>query len=390
LAVAQARVARRAVKPRAPRGEPERDWVSGREGVSVHGVYFELGELRLRYGVMPAEYGREVFFAEIPDMDYVVRLAESLGLTRARSYGSLWVYSTSDREVLERAIGEVASALGRYRGEKTLYVLYIRDQLGSGISRVFNGRRVEGYEWLEEVDVVEWNYSSPGLKVVAFASEYHPAFLAGRHAFADYVELPYAPEAVDHVKSVLSKYAGLKTKRPEEADKWWGEIRSELLAFKARLQPATPTAVGESGEAVRVKIVISRLPFEQAGLRRKLNEALHRHGYRVFDIWVLRSDADTARLEKTISEIHRELEKKGYKGSYVLLVDAYFPRHILAEGLREYIKERREVYKKALQRELTETDPHKKRIATRDRQELEREIKQLEEELKRLTQQQVQ
>jgi hypothetical protein len=134
--------------------------------------------------------------------------------------------------------------------------------------------------------------------------------------------------------------------------------------------------------------VISRLPFEQAGLRRKLNEALHRHGYRVFDIWIIRSGADTARLEKVISDIHRELEKSGYKGSYVLLVDAYLPRHILAEGLREYIKERREAYKKALQRELTETDPHKKRIAIRDRQELEHEIKQLEEELKHLTQQQ--
>ena len=388
--VAQARVAKRAVRPRAPRGEPERDWVSKREGVIVHGVYYELDGLKLRYGVMPYEYGRDFFFMEIPDMDYVVKLVKSLGLINMLGQGPIWVYAVGKREIFERAISEVVSALERYRGEKTLYVLYIRDEIGAGSSEVFGGSRVEGYEWLEEVDVVTWNDFSPALKVVAFASEYHPAFLAGRYAFTDYVELPYTPEVADYVKRLLSKYVGLKTKKPEEADKWWSEIRSELLAFKARLQPAISTAVGEPGEAVRVKIAISRLPFEQTGLRRKLNEALHMHGYRVFDIWVLRSDADTARLEKTISEIHRELEKKGYKGSYVLLVDAYFPRHILAEGLREYIKERREAYKKALQRELTETDPHKKRIAIRNRQELEREIKQLEEELKRLTQQQVQ
>jgi uncharacterized coiled-coil protein SlyX len=167
---------------------------------------------------------------------------------------------------------------------------------------------------------------------------------------------------------------------------------------------------------IRVKIVISILPSEYShskmvqerigisiseqrilrgkitsklrSLRSKLNDILHAEAYRVYDLWILKHNADISRIEKFINEVHGEISKlhPKIKRPIVTVVDAYVPRDVLLNGLRQYIEERKNVLEKCKNQLKTTTETRKKRRLYRSLRELQREIESLEEELKYLTQ----
>jgi len=90
---------------------------------------------------------------------------------------------------------------------------------------------------------------------------------------------------------------------------------------------------------------------------------------------------------KLIDDLHGELESLGFTGKYIWLLDTWLPREYIVEGLREYLEERRELYKKLLkeEQEAKTLTTRRKREIERDKAKLEKEIKKLERELHYLT-----
>jgi hypothetical protein len=110
--------------------------------------------------------------------------------------------------------------------------------------------------------------------------------------------------------------------------------------------------------------------------------------YRVYDLWILKHNADISKVEKFINEVHREILKLGpkIKRPIITVVDAFIPRDVLLDGLRQYIEERKNVLEEYKNTLNMTTETKKKRRLYKALRELQREIKSLEEELKYLTQ----
>jgi hypothetical protein len=136
------------------------------------------------------------------------------------------------------------------------------------------------------------------------------------------------------------------------------------------------------------RILRGKITSKLRSLRSKLNDILHVEAYRVYDLWILKHNADISKIEKFINEVHREISKLYHKikRPIITVVDVYIPRDVLLNGLRQYIEERKNVLEECKNKLKMTTETRKKRRLYRSLRELQREIESLEEELKYLTQ----
>jgi|GEM_PF-5195743 DNA repair exonuclease SbcCD ATPase subunit len=208
------------------------------------------------------------------------------------------------------------------------------------------------------------------------------------------------------ISTLITQIAGNLTK---DIDK----LKADLEVLIKALNNTKNFCENIPSSFIRVKVVISILPSEYShgkmiqervgisiseqrilrgkfasklrSLRKKLNEILHMEAYRVYDLWILKHNADLSKIEEFINEAHKEISKlyPRIKRPIVTVVDAYVPRDVLLNGLRQYIEERKNVLEECKNKLKT---TRKKRGLYRSLQELQREIESLEEELKYLTQ----
>ena len=384
---------------RRPR-RPEKRGDVGERGVSSGGlsVYAEVGGVVLHVSDN---------LVEAPFASYVHSYARSLGLIGALDRDRGVVKYSGSRGVVEEVKRRVLDLLDMY-GEEKLYVLYINANLvDCYVDFTDKYASIRTSPLFTGVSLARWYSGSPRepvfVGVVAVVSGFDPELISDN--VVDYVELPNTPEAVGEVEKLMAQFNKLS---PNEDDwrRWWRIIKESLLDLRSRVKP--PTAVVEKPPAITpppglipVKTVISRMPTEYIRevrdkpevvsklrtIRKKFYDQLHDYAYKAYEHWVLFHDAYSDAVLKLIDDLHGELESLGFTGKYIWLLDTWLPREYIVEGLREYLEERRELYKKLLkeEQEAKTLTTRRKREIERDKAKLEKEIKKLERELHYLT-----
>lgn len=371
----------------------------GERGVSGGGlsVYAEVGGVVLRASDS---------LVEAPFASYVHSYARSLGLIGALDRDRGVVKYSGSRGVVEEVKRRVLDLLDMY-GEEKLYVLFINANLvDCYVDFTDKHASIRTSPLFTGVSLARWHSGSSRepvfVGVVAVVSGFDPELISDN--VVDYVELPNTPEAVGEVEKLMAQFNKMS---PSEDDwrRWWRIIKESLLDLRSRVKP--PTAVVEKPPAIipqpgliPVKTVISRMPTEYIRevrdkpevvsklrtIRKKFYDQLHDYAYKAYEHWVLFHDAYSDAVLKLIDDVHGELESLGFTGKYIWLLDTWLPREYIVEGLREYLEERRELYKKLLEEEQTKTlTTRRKREIERDKAKLEKEIKKLERELHYLT-----
>jgi hypothetical protein len=403
---------------RRPKDESARE--ERREQVRVPAeprVYYKFKGLKFRYGPSEADpryrwvllkaYFPKEYFIEVPRLLLVEETLKGLSKEFLPSgvRGGYWsdgsvledsklVFGSNDPSLILKTVDEVVRILEENRREKTVYVVFYDVQGGKRIldnafvyEPATDWARFSRAPWIEPIG---YAYLPPRYVVCAYASIFDPYVIDMRRS---YMVLPYTEEIVERVAEVLGEYHMRSESELEN-------LVRELEGLRSTVQRRSEE---RRGDLVKVKMVLYRLPSEAIrgissevaselrSLRKDLNEALHRHGYRVFDIWVLRSDVDPAEFARSVvNEINSRIEylrkRKGLKtepGDHVILVDAWLPRGVLIAELKRYLEERREVLRDISQREQEATGARRRALA-HERAQLEEEVRKLEEELKRL------
>jgi hypothetical protein len=376
-------------------------------------VYYKLRGMSFRYGSLKVDpfYSKRVdqyhwreYFIEVPRIWHVIEIVEGLkldriyhGLETAVTWGSKVVYGSNDLSLVERVVSEVVRAIEENMGEMTVYVVIkdffwsiFRDRVFSYVFQYYvpnDNAEFSNAPWIRPIG---YAHLPPRYVVYAYASIFNPYFIEKK---TGYIALPYTEEIVERLAELLNEYHMRPASELES-------LKSEIEGLKTLTQRR---AEERREDLVRVKMVLYRLPSEDIRgissevaselryLRKKLNEALHKHGYKVFDLWVLRSDVDPAEFARSVvNKINFEIEylrstKKlnVEPGPHVLLIDVWLPRGVLVAELKRYLEERREVLREISQREQEATGA-KRRALAREKVQLEEEVKKLEEELKKL------
>jgi hypothetical protein len=384
------------------RDQGQRPYVEPRVYYRLRGISFRYGSFRSEplYNVVmrPREY-----FIEVPRLRRVMEVVEGLGLyfitagDRDMRSGSKVIYGSDDLDKVVKAVDEVVRIIEESMGEKMVYVVFDDLRLSTDKKHIYSNA-FEYYApsdlayfrnspWIEPIG---YAYLPPWRVVYAYASIFNPYVIDKRE---DYIALPYTEEVVERVAELLGEFH-------MKPDSEVGRLRRELEELRSTAQRRPEE---QRGDLVKVKMVLYRLPSEAIrgisskvaselrSIRKELNETLHRSGYRVFDIWVLRSDVDPAEFARSVvNEINSRIEYlrkwEGLKtepGDHVILVDAWLPREVLVSELKRHLEERREVLRDISQREQEATGARRRNLA-HERARLEEEVRKLEEELKRL------
>jgi len=385
------------------RRDQEQSYVEPRVYYRLRGISFRYGSFRNEplYNIVsrPREY-----FIEVPRLRRVMEVVEGLGLDyitigdRDMRGGSKAIYGSNDLNLVVRAVDEVVRVVEESMGEKMVYVVFddtvwrlpFRGHIHSNAFEYYAPSDLAYFRNSPWIEPIGYAYLPPRYVVYAYASIFNPYVIDKRE---DYVALPYTEEVVERVAELLGEFH----MRPDSEVE---RLRRELEELRAASQRRVE---GPRGDLVKVKMVLYRLPSEAIrgisskvaselrSLRKELNEALHRYGYRVFDIWVLRSDVDPAEFARSVvNEVNSRIEYlrkwEGLKtepGDHVILVDAWLPRGVLISELKRHLEECREVLRDISQREQQATGA-KRRALAHERARLEEEVRKLEEELRRL------
>ena len=374
-------------------------------------VYYKLRGVRFRYGSFRNEPLYNIvsrpreYFIEVPRLRRVMEVVEGLGLDYITTPGdrdmrssSRAIYGSNDLDKVVKAVDEVVRVVEESMGEKMVYVVFddtvwrspFRGHVFSNAFEYYAPSDLAHFGNAPWIEPIGYAYLPPGYVVYAYASIFNPYVI---DEIEDYVALPYTEEVVERVAELLGEF---HMKPDSEVE----SLRRELEELRATSQRRVE---GPRGDLVKVKMVLYKLPSEAIrgisskvaselrSLRKELNEALHRYGYRVFDIWVLRSDVDPAEFARSVvNEVNSRIEYlrkwEGLKtepGDHVILVDAWLPRGVLISELKRHLEERREVLRDISQREQQATGA-KRRALAHERARLEEEVRKLEEELRRL------
>ncbi len=343
---------------------------------------------------------------EAPYASYVHTYARGLGLVGALDSERGVIKYSASKGVLEEIKKRVVDLLEKSGEERKLYVLYVNAKLEDPIVDV-EQVSLRNNPLFEKINLVKWHtytdiiklYDTFSIKAPVFigvatiASDIDPELISDN--IVDYVELPYTPGAIREALRILGQYSRESSSR-DDWDRWWRMIKEALIALKSKLTPPTVKIPAVIPGLIQVKIIVSTMPTEYIeevrdkpelvsrlrALRKKFYDALHDYAFRAHEFWVLYHDVYVDAVKKLIDEIHGELEKLGFTGKYIWLIDAQLPREFLVDGIRKYMSEKRELYKKLIQEELAGVLTAKRRRQVElERAKIEKEMKKLEKEL---------